>query len=406
MKKLAICIPSYNRAKKCERLLRALAGQIVLGGLYEKVEICVSDDCSVEDISAIAGRVRAQYAEIDLRFRKNEKNMGMDYNFLKCVYMSDAEYCWIIGNDDMPEENGVRNILNCLEDRVDFLVFPFDIYDENDRKSGTVYPLKDGENNGMVFHTSNGEEYSALIEKVNNGNALFCFLSNVVFKKEAWDRHGDRFADKMNTIFIQMYMNLQTLKEGALYKYVPYKFIRNYADDETNAAFKREYDVLIGLSDVIDYFFTGEDHRKLQKCIVDERINGRMWDLDENSVEKRRIAQIGSPKVELYKRYFISTKQRRSYFENRNVLVYGAGIFGKKALRDLKECNTESIMVFDADANKWGSEIEGYIVNPAEKLFAVNCNKNCVVVVANNRCLIEIVEMLRFNQVEEIAVIT
>lgn len=409
MKKLAVCIPNYNRTRELGRLLETVTEQIVSYELYENVEICVSDDCSTENIHSVIDEILIQYPEVDLKFHINEKNMGMDYNFLKCVQISDAEYCWIIGNDDLPAEGGLRMVLKHLDDeyeKVDVLVCPFDVYDENDEVLRTVYPLKNAEQDCLFFHTADTEEYSDLLERVNDGNALCCFLSNVVFKKEAWVRHGNMFTGKMNTIFIQMYMNLQTLKEGAVYKYVPDKFIKNYTDDEVNATFKREYDVLVGLSGVVDYFFNGEVHRKLQKRIVDGRINGRMWDLPDDSIQKQPILQIDSPKTELYKKYFLSSDKRHSFFENKNVLVYGAGDFGEKALAEFKNYNIDSIMVFDADPNKWGRTLEGHVICPAKNLYSVYHSKECIVVVANNNALIEIVEMLRLNGVEKIVIIT
>lgn len=409
MKKLAICIPNYNRPKELSRLLRTVAEQITSDKLHESVEVCVSDDCSIENIKAVVEAVRILYSEVNLKFHENESNMGMDYNFLNCVQMSDAEYCWIIGNDDLPEENGLRSVLEYLNSEnegMDILVGPFDVYDENDRVLRSVYPLRNTGQKCLSFNTVNAEEYADLLEKVNDGNALFCFLSNVIFRRDAWMRHGDMFSGKMNSIFIQMYMNLQTLKEGAVYKYVPDKFIRNYADDEVNATFKREYDVLIGLNGVVDYFFTGEIHRKLQKRIVDGRINGRMWDTPDDSVQKQQILQIKSPKNELYKNYFIASKDRSDFFENKNVLVYGAGDFGKKAVVDLKDYNTNGIMIFDADVKKWGQELEGIVIHPAKELYLAYHSKESIVVVANNNALIEIIEMLCLNGVEKIAIIT
>ena len=144
MKKIAICIPNYNRAKELRRLLITVANQVISDKLQKDVEVCVSDDDSTENVQAIVGDIQIQYSDISIKFHTNERNMGMDFNFLKCVQMSDAEYCWIIGNDDLPEENGVRSVLGYLSDeseKIDILICPFDIYDEGDRIVRSVYPL-------------------------------------------------------------------------------------------------------------------------------------------------------------------------------------------------------------------------------------------------------------------------
>lgn len=409
MKKLAVCIPNYNRPEKLKNLLETLTNQIVTDHLLDDVEICINDDCSTEKPDDVIDTIRKSSPEVLINYQVNEKNMGMDYNFLKCAMLSDSNYCWIIGNDDLPERDALKQILCCLGSagrEIDVLVCPFDLYGENGQVCGSVYPLQGNLTQMLFFDTANKEEYGNLIDQVKDGNALFCFLSNVIFKKSRWVAHGNMFADKMNTIFIQMYMNLQTLEEGAVYAYSPVKYIRNYGDDVINATFQREYDVLVGLSGVIDYFFQGEEHRKLQKRIVDPRINGRMWDLPDDSLLKQPILQIDSAKNELYKQYFVRPENRKKKFADKNVLLYGAGNLGRKALAELKSYCPHSLAVYDADKNKWGKMIEGYEILPAEDLYRAYEQGHAIVVVANQVFLEDIINGMRKCNVREFAIIT
>lgn len=408
MKELAVCIPNYNRPQKLLRLLENLSGQIVEKELTECVEICITDDCSTEKPNEVVAIIRKNYPSVSVRFFVNETNLGMDYNFLHCVMVSDARYCWIVGNDDLPEENALVYILQLLhsqETEIDVLVSPFDLYDENDRVCGSVSPLAGEISEMLYFDTSDAQEYDRLIARMTDGNAIFCFLSNVIFKKSNWLSHKDMFADKMDTIFIQMYMNLQTLREGAVYAYTPVKLIRNYGDDVVNATFEREYRVLIGLNGVIDSFFTGTAHEKLLKCVVEPRINGRMWELPDDSVLKHPILQIRSPKNEIYRVYFIRPEHRKELFFEKKVFVYGAGNLGRRAITELKEYCPYSISVFDADTEKTGSMLEGCEIMPANLLCEAYGAEECIVVVANQYSMVEIVAMLRGNGVERIAII-
>ena len=131
MKYLAICIPNYNRLDKLERLIEACASQINKHSLNAEVEICISDDCSPQDPSEMIMLMQKQYSEISFTYVRNEKNEGMDYNFLNSVLISDSLYCWIIGNDDLPEENGICQAVNYLKskvEQVDILITPFNVY--------------------------------------------------------------------------------------------------------------------------------------------------------------------------------------------------------------------------------------------------------------------------------------
>jgi glycosyltransferase involved in cell wall biosynthesis len=408
MKKLSICIPNYNRIEKLKRLIVNCSEQILKNDMTEKVEICINDDCSTEQPDDMVDSVRNSYPEVEIKFFKNDMNMGMDYNFLQSVRISEGEFCWIIGNDDLPTENGIGLVMRKLEkyNNMDIFVGPFDSFGPDGDLRGTSIPIIVDTNEDIRFDTGVAAEVDAFIDSVNDCNAIFGFLSNVVFKKSRWIEHGDMFESKMNTIFIQMYMNLQTLKEGAKYIYTHDKFINNYADDEVNATFKREYDVFVGLIGVIDYFFEGSNRTKLQKCIVDPRINGRMWEVPDDSPLKKPLLELDSYKNELYRRYFIRPELRGDFFNNRRVLVYGAGKMGKKAVKDLEQYNVDIVAIIDADLKKIGTDLEGHIVNPVQFMEKFYCENDCTIVVANNNSLCDIIDMLLDKNIDEIAIIT
>ena len=244
-----------------------------------------------------------------------------------------------------------------------------------------------------------------MIERVQTGDALFCFLANVVFKKSRWIEHGSMFDDKMDTIFIQMYMNLQTIKDGAVYAYISDKIIKNHADPSVNITYKREYDILVGLNGVIEYFFDGRQHDKLQECIVDPRINGRMWGLPDNTLMKLSITNIRSAKNEYYKKYFVKLEARKAKFKYRNIILYGAGNLGQQAVEELSWYDIGSLSVYDSAPAKWGTELEGYRINNAENLVKDYQKNQSIVVVANNRALVEIINMLLQKGINDIALI-
>lgn len=407
MSKLAVCIPNFNRVHCLKRLLDELTEQIDTENLYNEVEICINDDCSTEKPNQVISDIKTCYPKLFLKYHENEINRGMDYNFLQCVMISEGEYCWIVGNDDIPEKKAVSTILNHIKKNpdMDLLVSPFYKYDENNQVISLIEPIGNNVKKVLSFDTSKKKEYDALIDLANDGNALFCFLSNAVFKRTAWMRHGDMFKDKMDSIFIQMYMNLQTLQEGAIYVYVPDKLIKDYDDAAVNETFKREYDVLTGLSGVLDHFFKGNDYKKLQKRIIDPRINGRMWSLPDDSPLKKAILKIDSDKNALYKKYYIKLEMRREFFEDKRILLYGAGELGKKAVTELTDYHFKNLKIFDADEAKWGKNIQGYSIYPVEDLFIEYQREESVVIVANNLSLVEIVTMLRNRGIKEVALI-
>ena len=73
-KELSICIPNYDRVDQLKRLLDETIRQIMEGGFTEQVQICISDDCSPEDPGEMVKSIQYEYADIDIRYARNEEN--------------------------------------------------------------------------------------------------------------------------------------------------------------------------------------------------------------------------------------------------------------------------------------------------------------------------------------------
>lgn len=409
MKYLSICIPNYNRLDKLERLVRTIASQIIDFSLENDVQICISDDCSVEDPKEVIDSIMKQFPNVEIIFVRNSINMGMDYNFLNSVNISNSQYCWIIGNDDLPTDGGINLALNYLMEKnskIDIMVTPFDIFTEDGKLKETKYPLMKYSNEEKNFNTVKKNEYEDLIKNVTHNSALSGFLSNTIFKRCNWEKYNDMFQDKLNTIFIQMYMNIQTIKDGAIYSYAPIKIINNYSDDKVDNDAKRLGDILCGLYGVIEYFFDGEDKSFLQEKILDDYVLGELWDLPMDNKCRQILNVIDTYKNNLYKNYFISSDERYEKFNGKNTIIYGAGNFGKKALKILAKLNTNIVAVIDSDPLKAGLKFDKYVVELKSKLYLNMGFRDSIMVVANYKSLASIVEELQSEGFEDIAIIT
>lgn len=409
--RLSICIPNYNRIDRLERLLKILINQIVNAGLEEQIELCVSDDCSIEDPIDIVKQAKKNFPKIEINYKRNDENRGMDYNFLGSVLMAKGKYAWIIGNDDVPEEKALSRILGILEEEkyrdIDFIVTPFDSFDYYNNFVETVYPLGNEVRGAILFDTSDKEQLHDLIMQIKGNTALFGFLSNVIFKRKHWLEHGDMFKDKMSSIFIQVYMNMQTLMEGAKYLYIPEKIILNYLDDETNQTMDRAYKIAVGLYDAMDYFFQSREREYIEKNVVDVFIASKFMELSEDDVRKVKIDNLISERIDILKQYYVRCRDREKYFYNKLVIVYGAGKLGHRAVDDLLRCKVEIIGICDIDEEKQGGTIQGKIIFNFDRLLAEYRKlSNCIVVVANHVHLVQIINKLQENSILRIAIIT
>lgn len=403
MTKLAICIPNYNRLKKLEGLITEIISQIKIYGLHDDVQIIVSDDCSEVDPTHMVETLISHNTDIDIRYKRFNENRGMDYNFVNSVMLSDAEFAWIIGNDDIPVNDGIYKAIILLNkyDQIDFLVTPFDTFtDDLSERLIEQLPFGNKYSTGKVFDTSNKSELNELLYSVKANFGLFGFLSNVIFRRSYWSQYvyDNLFSNKMHTIFIQVYMHLRTLLNGALYVYNPTKIIINRSGDEIATSDKRLYDVAIGLYDVIDFYFQGDVRDHLTRIIVDPYINGRTW----NFPGTRKIQDLKTDKVELYKRLFVDEKDLDT-LKKFDVYIYGAGKYGRKTESKLRDKKIEVKGFIDQN---WETlrNIENIEVISIDELKR-RLTSNTYVFIANAKDTVDIYKLLATNNVLNIGVL-
>jgi len=105
MIKLSICIPTFNRAKYLSNCLQSIISMNKPKGL--NYEVCISDNGSNDNTKEIINNAKKH---IDIKFNKNETNLGIPRNFIKVVSMAVGEFVWLIGDDDLLLPNTLDNL--------------------------------------------------------------------------------------------------------------------------------------------------------------------------------------------------------------------------------------------------------------------------------------------------------
>ena len=109
---LSLCIPIYNR----EHFLRLqLSRYLEDKELFEsEVELIISDNCSQDNLEAICVDFKNQ--GLNLKYKRQEMNIGPDGNFLWCFQNATGKYVWLLGSDDIPITGLLRKLLVQLKD--------------------------------------------------------------------------------------------------------------------------------------------------------------------------------------------------------------------------------------------------------------------------------------------------
>lgn len=194
---LTIAIPTYNRKRLLKRALESIVPQ-----LNSNVEILVSDNASDDGTDKM---MKSDFPNI--RYIRNETNMGSDYNFLQCYREANGEYVMLLGSDDRFSIGALAYLTGFLvESNCDIVLMN---YKQFDTEKEEVY-IKNSE------HIKN---YKTKQDIVTEDRELFMkyadhsigFMSATVIKKVLLSqvKEKDKF---IGTYFIHTCLMLEAVK--------------------------------------------------------------------------------------------------------------------------------------------------------------------------------------------------
>ena len=103
--KLSICIPTYNRKDKIPNCLNS----IYLASKNSNLEfdVCISDNGSDYDLFTV---IKEFDKKLNIKINQNKFNQGYMSNLLKTISLSESEFVWAIGDDDLLMPNSLKKI--------------------------------------------------------------------------------------------------------------------------------------------------------------------------------------------------------------------------------------------------------------------------------------------------------
>lgn len=96
---ISVCIPTYNRPRNLINCLNSLSLQT-----NSNFEVCISDNCSTENIEQIISPYKKK---LNIKFNRNNENLGAALNFLKVASMAKNDFIWFLGDDDLLFPNAI-----------------------------------------------------------------------------------------------------------------------------------------------------------------------------------------------------------------------------------------------------------------------------------------------------------
>lgn len=153
---LTVAIPTYNRARFLSELLQSLSQDLsAVNEISFRVELLVCDNASPDSTAAV---IQPYLSLPFVRYVRNEKNVGGDYNFTLCVERAKGEYVWIFGDDDLYVQGSLERLLETLVSEKPFLVI-----------GGNDY-----------IGTGRYDSYGALIDRAIESDSLFALRHTLI----------------------------------------------------------------------------------------------------------------------------------------------------------------------------------------------------------------------------------
>ena len=111
---LTIGVPTFNRAFILRHFLICL--QSDLSGFEDKIKVIISDNCSTDNTREIVGDwISHQDQKIEVKYIKNESNIGISRNIISLYYLTNTPYFMILGDDDRVNSKELSNIVSILD---------------------------------------------------------------------------------------------------------------------------------------------------------------------------------------------------------------------------------------------------------------------------------------------------
>lgn len=119
-KTLEILIPTWNRGTLLANCVRSVIREIQRYSDLS-VRIVISNNGSTDDTDSVVDGLMGEFN--DIHYYKNTCNIGISLNFIKLIHVSNAEYIWILGDDDACRPGALRTIFSTISDDNDYHVF-------------------------------------------------------------------------------------------------------------------------------------------------------------------------------------------------------------------------------------------------------------------------------------------
>lgn len=178
---ISFCVPVYNRQDFIESTLLSLLAQECSCSF----EVVVSDNSSTDSTVNIIENLCNRYP--NLRLISLPFNQGADSNFLSAVSHARGKYCWLFGSDDILLPGSLQTIIEKLVAYNPNICIASHFLGDINAMPYSVKYLLNSALPSNLYDFSDLKQFSTYIKAATSQSSIFCFLSNLVFRRDDWN---------------------------------------------------------------------------------------------------------------------------------------------------------------------------------------------------------------------------
>jgi len=135
----SICIPTINRT---DYLLQALNSILTNNSFLDRIEICISNNCSETDYSEVESFIKEGSNLCKIKYFRHDSRIPLDENHQFVVKMASTEYIYFLGDDDYFLRDQIQNLVAFIQEKnPDLAVFNGFVIDSDNIYLGEHFNL-------------------------------------------------------------------------------------------------------------------------------------------------------------------------------------------------------------------------------------------------------------------------
>lgn len=235
---LSFNIPTYNRASYLKKNIELIIFQIRSFNLQSEVEINVSDNASTDDTEIICKKIIDNNSDIEIRYNRNENNLGPDINYIKTMFMAHGDYSILWGDDDYLKDGALSYIIKIINDFPDICLFISNRTSINSQGDFIREELFFNERlDSTTFDFSNINDGLFYFSQTKTLGGCLSFISSEIYRTEIIKQNRG-FDERFNgTFYSFFYYWWGTLVQGNKLRYNKFSYINCTTIGSTNNNF-------------------------------------------------------------------------------------------------------------------------------------------------------------------------